>query len=206
MRYIIILICCLTLVSCFNQPKKENKEQTSTYVDDSTSIKNSIQNKYKIDTALVKEDSLNDNIELLQKSDDLETNLTIEYLEELLLMDKNKFEKSVNNSGYFFDKIDNYRFFKVYVFYNSQKNQYLSYNLNIDTERIYSVTIQTQNFNELDLIFNNLTKKKYTEKREETANKILYKYYKFKDINEICFYKTDNVYSLSIDNLREKNK
>ena len=160
MRYIIILICCLTLVSCFNQPKKENKEQTSTYVDDSTSIKNSIQNKYKIDTALVKEDSLNDNIELLQKSDDLETNLTIEYLEELLLMDKNKFEKSVNNSGYFFDKIDNYRFFKVYVFYNSQKNQYLSYNLNIDTERIYSVTIQTQNFNELDLIFNNLTKKK----------------------------------------------
>lgn len=202
MRYIIFLISCLTLISCFNQPKKENKEQTTTYIDDSTSIDNSLQNKHNKDTVLVKEDSLKDSIELLQKND-LEANLTIEYLEELLLMDKSDFEKSVNNLGYFFDKIDNYRFFKVYIFYNSQKNQYLSYNINADTKRIYSVTIQTQKVNELDLVFSNLTKKKYTEKREETIDNISYQYYKFKDINEICFYKSNSIYSLSIENLSE---
>lgn len=205
MKKLLTIILSFLFISCFKEPKKENNEQTSSKVYDSNSIKNSTQNKLNIDTLLVKKDSLENNTELSQKYD-LENNLTIDYLEELLQMDKVKFEKSVNNLGYFFDKTNDYRFFKVYIFYNSQKNQYISYNLNIDTNKIYSVTIQTQKINELDLIFNNLTKKKYTEKREETIDNTLYQHYKFKDINEICFYKSNITYSLSIDNLRETKK
>lgn len=204
MRYIIIVICCLTLSSCFNQPKKESIKETSRYVADTTSIHNRTKPKQNIDTVIIEQDSLTDGNDLLQNN--IESTLTIKNLEDLLLMKKEDFEKSVNDIGYFFDKIDSNRFFKVCVFYNSQKNQYLSYNVNTDTQKIYSVTLQTQKAKELQQIFSNLKNKNYTEKREEIVDNTAYEYYKFKDINEICFYKSGGIYSLSIENLRETKK
>lgn len=201
-KLIIIFLCCI-LNSCIKEPKKTIEKKKMSKIADTSLIGNKSYNQENLkskNVEIVKKDTLN-SVKKLSSKNNLDFNFTIETLEKLLQMQEEYFEKYLNANGYFFEEINNNKFFKVFIYYNNKNNTYLSYNIDIKKEKTYSVTLQTQNKRDLNVIFSELNQKGYTEKREEIFNNIKYEHYKLKDIREIYHYKSNGIYSLTIENL-----